>query len=124
MFFSPHQLLSEEANGKIYEGERKKEKKVKKERKKGRMEGRNKEKGKKLAARGSGSILLYLFKIWVPQPNTLSFLCSTGGSDELETHLLVLAALTNPFFVGYFVVILDTDIHFKLYLNGFGLHLK
>lgn len=72
MFFSPHQLLSEEANGKIYEGERKKEKKG---RKKGKKEGWKEEikkKEKKLAARGSGSILLYLFKIWVPQPNTLS----------------------------------------------------
>ena len=36
------------------------------------------------------------------------------------THLLVLAALTNPFFVGCFVVITDIDIHFKLYFKCFG----
>lgn len=63
---------------------KKERKERKKGKEKGRMEGRNKAVWKKLAARGSGSILLYLFKIWVPQPNTLSFLCSTGGSDELE----------------------------------------
>ena len=64
---------------------KKERKERKEERKKGRKDGRKKEEKEKiLAARGSGSSLLYLFKIWLPQPNTLSFLCSVGGSDELE----------------------------------------
>lgn len=36
------------------------------------------------------------------------------------THLLVLAALTNPSFVAYFVVIMHIDTHFKLYFKCFG----
>lgn len=33
---------------------------------------------------GSGDFLFCLFKIWTPQPSSLSVLCSVGESDELE----------------------------------------